>query len=377
MSAGIQSVKQLMTTLGLVALSTTAFAAPPAASTSFESDSGGWVVLNPATGQPDGADKIAVVHDAAQIKEGKGSLKYSYAIRKGSANILILPLASTASGPISSFHFWLKPDHSTSFLFAVGAKGGSRYQSVFSAKAGAWQEVSIGLSDLSPADGQKGGPKTPAADQIENVGIVDTNSYLIQMFGGQNAPIDFHEGDHSFLLSPFAAQGTELAPSPKPAVGTYPLITTFRPQLDWMVIGGPAVEKATGSPLMAPGIKATYKQEKAKIVALMKSISADSLTGAKSIRLSAASKNTASIVVQLEEADGGKYKATLDIEGGSKLKDYKIDIAEFTQADDSKDSNNKLDLDQVVRVILVDYTALAGGAEGENILWLADLHSVK
>ncbi len=373
----VSKIGSTMAALGLVALCASAHAAPPVVATSFEADAGGWVVLNPATGQPDGTDKIAVVHDAAQLKEGKGSLKYTYAIRKGSTNILILPIAQIASGPMSSFHFWIKPDHSTSFMFAVGAKGGGRYQSVFTAKAGAWQEVSISLSDLVPGDDQKGGPKTPAADQIENIGIVDTNSYLIQLFGGQNAPVDFSEGEHSLLLSPFMAQGTDLAPIPKPAAGTQHLISVFRPQVDWMVIGGPAVEKATGAPLTSAGIKATYKQEKARIIALMKGIPADSLTGTKSIKLSAASKNASSIIVQLEEAGGGKYKATLDIEGGSKLKDYKIDIAEFSQADDSKDSNNKLDLDQVVRVIIVDYTGLAGGAEAENTLWLGDLQTIK
>ena len=107
----------------------------------------------------------------------------------------------------------------------------------------------------------------------------------------------------------------------------------------------------------------------------MKTIAPDTLTGARSLTLSAASKNAASLIVQLEEAGGGKYKATLDVDAGSKLKQYKLDIAEFSPADDSKDNNNKLDLDQVTKIIIIDITALVGGAEGENALWLSDLRT--
>jgi hypothetical protein len=373
------TLKNALAALFLTASTTGAMAAPPSASTPFESDLGGWVVINPAAGGAPSTEKLALVHDAAQLKEGKGSLKYSYSIRKGEAGLLVLPLANAATGPISSFHFWIKPDHSASFMFAVGAKNGNRYQSVFSARGGTWQEVSIALSDLVPGD-DKGLPtpeqcKPPAPDQIDNVGIIDTNAYLIQMLGGSTVPIDFSEGDHTLLLSPFTANRTDLEPARAATTAGKPLLSLIRPQVDWMSVGSAAIEKSTAAPLTTPGIKASYKHDKTKLVALMKTIAPDTLTGAKSLVISAASSTASSLIVQLEEAGGGKYKATLDVDAGSKLKQYKLEMAEFSPADDSKDSNNKLDLDQVTKIIIVDITALAGGAEGETTLWVSDLHS--
>ncbi len=368
--------------LGLAALCSTAHAAPPAVSTTFELDPGGWQIVNPLTGIVPAANALMVVHEPALIKEGKGSLKYNYTVNKGTADLLILPITSSNTTPISNFHFWIHPDHSASFLFVAAIKGRNRYQTTFAAKGNSWQEVTIALTDLIPSDedvkaGGKQALKPIQADQIENIGLIDTDCYLIQIFGDTAAPITFNTGQHTVLLSPFSARTDQVAMPVKQAPGVQALTPMLRPQVDWMVIGNAGVEKSSDLPLAGAGVKVTYKQEMGKIVALMKGIPQDTLTIARYIKINVASRNATTVVVQLEEAGGGKYKATINLDAGSHVKEYTLNISEFTPTDDNKDANNKLDLDEVNKLMLIDLGGALGGATGENTLWFNGMRSVK
>ncbi len=60
----------LLISLGAVA----AHAGPPIVNTSFETDAGDWRTMSAANPPTDTA-KVSVTHDAANVKQGKGSLK--------------------------------------------------------------------------------------------------------------------------------------------------------------------------------------------------------------------------------------------------------------------------------------------------------------
>jgi len=49
---------------------------------------------------------------------------------------------------------------------------------------------------------------------------------------------------------------------------------------------------------------------------------------------------------------------------------------DFKAADDSHDNNDKLDLDQVNQVLILDVNGLLGMTEGDNTLWIGNLKAV-
>ncbi len=354
-------------------------AAPPIVATSFESDPGDWHVMNVTGGVAESA-KLSVVHDTARVKEGKGSLLLDYSIKKGDTNLLFLPCAPPSLTRMKSVHFWIKPDHSTSMLFIASQKGGSRYQTSFTCIANKWQEVSIALSDLTMSqdeDNPKDASGTIDPNKIEGIGLIDSDCYLAQVFGDNPPPITLPLGSHELLINSFTIDETLMPPIQPPTETNKVFASTLRPQVDWMVLGDIAVQKVTEKPLIGSGIKATYLQQKNKVAALIKPLGPGVLAGATGLHLSIGSKLPTTIIVEVEETDGGKYNTTISLNGNSEMKDFNLKFADFVVSQDSKDKNDKLDLPLVKQIMLIDMTGLGEIQDMENNLWLANVHSIK
>src|SRR5262249_32770382 len=114
-----------------------------------------------------------------------------------------------------------------------------------------------------------------------------------------------------------------------------------------------------------------------KIVGLVRSIKRGSLDGMKTISVSVVSANACKLMIQVEEAGGGKYNTLVDVPGGSQLKVISIPFAELGAAEDSKDTNGKLDLDQVNQLVIADIYGIAGMGEGDNTLWIGAVKASK
>ena len=279
------------------------FARPPIVATTFESDAGDWRVVN-ATNQPTDSAKLGVTHDAANVKEGKGSLKFDYTVKKGETNFLLLPLQPPSLVKMQSMHFWVKPDHSTSFLVYVAEKDGGRYKTTFTCAANTWQEVSIALSDLVLSE-DDGDPKDPDGkldpDQIEGIGVVDADSFLAQILGDMPNLVNLATGTHTFYINSFTIDDTSLPAAPLAVPGETQLSSLIRPQTEWMVIGDVSVQKTTEKPLTGPSMKIPYTQAKGRFFALLKPVKIGSFAGVTHIDFAAASKIPVSLMVQVED----------------------------------------------------------------------------
>src|SRR5437868_4767653 len=73
----------------------------------FEDDAGGGQAMGPTA-------KVAVTHEAANVKEGKGALQFDYAVEKGGMNVLLLPTPNGALAKMKSLRFWIKSGQATS-----------------------------------------------------------------------------------------------------------------------------------------------------------------------------------------------------------------------------------------------------------------------
>jgi hypothetical protein len=65
----------------------------------------------------------------------------------------------------------------------------------------------------------------------------------------------------------------------------------------------------------------------------------------------------------------------VDVPGGKERKTISVPFAEFRAADDSKDNNDHLDLDQVTQIVLMDVNALLGMTDGDNTLWIGNIRA--
>lgn len=375
---------RLLTSVGAMALFCTGSAAnvwaepPPIVATTFEKDAGDWRIMN-VTGGSTEAAKLTVSHEAADIKEGVGSLKFDYTVKKGDTNLLMLPLQAPSLVKMKSLHFWVKSDHATSMMLVLSEKDGGRYQSTFTCGAKVWQEVSIALSDLTLNE-DEGSPKDPDGkldpDQIEGVGLIDADCYLAQFLGDMPQIINIGTGAHTLLLNSFTIGETALPAVPATA-GEQLLLPLVRPQVGLLVLGDISVEKVTEKPLSGASIKASYTQSKMKVFGLLKSVKVGSFAGVTQLKYSAASKNPVTLMVQLEDTNGNKFNSNNMIPGGSESKEYAALVADFNVAPDSKDPAAKLDLALVKQILFIDVSGFGDIPDAANSLWINNLRTVQ
>ncbi len=78
-------------------------------------------------------------------------------------------------------------------------------------------------------------------------------------------------------------------------------------------------------------------------------------------------------VAQFFASAEGDFAKLLNVSEGAR----NLFLAEFTAAQDSKDDNDKLDLDQVKQLVILDVTGWFGGADADNTLWLNNFRALK
>lgn len=339
----------------------------------FEESTGTWTTLgNDAS--------LGHTKDAANVKEGKGALEFKYEVKQGGINFLMLPVHAGQIAKAKAFRFWIKTSAAAPMVFTIAEAEGGRWNAIFSCHADKWQKVELGIEDFELGVGQDQ-PKDANGkldlDKVESASLVDIAQLLMQ--GGEQL-LDFlglKSGAKKMYLDGFQVSEDALAKSTTLKAGEGSFDTYTRPQLAWLLLGNVEVSKVTGEPLTGAGIKFVYKQEQNRVVGMSKFISPGTLTGGKSLHIVAAAKKPTKLVAQLEEGSGGKYNVFFDIPAGGKKTDLEAAYADFVPAEDSKDDNAKLDLDQVKQFTLIDMTGILDQATEENTLWLGIIKSSK
>jgi len=323
--------------------------------------------------------KVSVTHDAADVKNGKAALKLEYSIQKGSMSALLYPTPDGMLAKAKSLRFWVKSDTGGTLAAALQEQGGGRYISLFTAPAGKWQQVELAMSDFVLSEDANDPPDPNGKldlDKVDGIAITDIGQLLGQ---ADNPDIEklfsLKRGAHSLFVDDFVVTEDALA-SPAADTGT-PFDTFSRPQIGWLLIGGTKAVAASGAPLNGKGLQLDYHQSFGKPTGIIRKVTRGSLVGKNIFSIDIASARPAKLIFQVEEKGGGKYNVLMDVAGGKTLKTVTIPFIDFKAADDSKDTNDKLDLDQVNQVLILDVNALLNMTEGENTLWVGNVKAIQ
>lgn len=342
-------------------------AAPPVLSNAFEEDAGAWVALG-ATG------KVIVTHEADSVKGGKGALKFNYSVTKGDLNALVLPTPDGALAKAKSLTFSMKAFVAMPVVVVLSEKGGGRYVAAFTLPAGQWQAVALSPADFALGTG-KDDPKDPDGkldmDAVETIAVADLSQLFVGAEGEAAALLSVKPGPRAFLLDDFAARAEPLPAPPASPSGALPLDPISRPQLPWIAVGDTALSRA----VKGGGLQIAYHQAQGKLAGVFKGVGQGGLTGKTQIAFTLASAKPTTLLVHLEEAGGGKYNASVKTDGTASQK-VTLNMSDFTAGDDSRDTNGKLNMEQVTQIGFLDISSLLDDAASNNTLTVSDLRAL-
>jgi hypothetical protein len=372
---------------GLMWTGSVAFAQPPQTPEpilfqGFENGAEQWAVIG-------GAAKVGVTHDAENIRTGQGALQFDYTVQAGQFEALASPLATATFASLKSIKFWIKSSHNTTILLALQEQGGGRFATMFSVARDKWQNVEVDPADLilqTDADDPKDANGKLDLEKIEYIGLIDFDQVVLQMISG--APpqvaqmIQIPGGPRTLYLD-----DVTLSSQPLPKIETAPGVANIdlfqRPQAEWAAVGGAVLERLQAKDPKDNALKVTYHQAPGRIMAVLKPIQRGALTGKKQLMFQAASMKPTTFLVQLEETSGGKYNTSITVPGNATPTPMTLKFADFKVSQDSNDTNDRLDLDQVKQLFIADISGLMGGAPmdlppeipgeeaaNENTLWL-------
>lgn len=342
----------------------------------FADSIAGWSVF----GLPNATAKIALTHESANLKIGPGSLQFDYGVAKGESNALLLPTPDGALAKMKSLKFWLRCDYATSVAVILQEKDGGRYMSSFSAPKGKWQRAEIGLTDFSLSTSPND-PKDPNGrldpDQIEAIAIFDLGQMFVQGEPAMASLFGVVSGPHSLYLSDFAAAPDALSTVSPSSAGETQIDTLSRPQVQWTGIGISALGIGSSSAMEGNALHATYHLGPGQMAGLIRRVAPGSLAGAAQLSFKAISEKPIKLLVQCEETDGGKYNAVIEIPAGSAAGSFTVALSDLKVANDSKDSNDKLDTELISQILFVDLSGMADQVSQDNVLQIGKVTAKK
>ncbi len=318
--------------------------------------------------------KVSTEQAPENVKEGTGSLRFDYQVAPGQNNVLLSALAPRSLATLESISFWIKANHNASFIFALQEQGGGRFGTTFSVVKDQWQRVEIAPEELVlqvDKDTPKDADGKLDVEKIEGVALLDFGQFLAQLAADPQNPIarilgietgarTVYLDDVSFSSKPLPLEAPDKS-----------LLDDFKhPQVGWMGIGGVTLKVAKDDAGKNPALQADYTQTANRVVAFAKLLPPGVLANKDSLAFDIATKRHATLIVQLEETSGGKYNTICDVAANETFTPRRLAFAAFTPADDSKDNNNRLDLDQVKQILIIDASGMMGLDGGDNTLWI-------
>ena len=345
----------------------------PLLQTTFAGSDDGWTTL--------GAKARARVAADADRK----ALRFEYAVEKGDVSLLLLPVGPTEIAGAKSFRFSVRADQSTTLALVLQEQGGGRWLAAFHAPGGKWQEVALADADFTLSEGKNDPNDDNRAldmEKVEAIGLADLTQLFVQSGDAALATLfGAKSGERSLLLGTFTVEAVAPAHAGTRAATSY-LDAFAAPQLGWMGIGGGAAlaRAPAGKPLTEPGLQVGYRREAGKLAGALRPVSLPQrarLARSGGITVTLASERPAQVLVQLEEKGGGKYNTLVAVPGGKEANMVKLLFTDFKPAQDSKDTNGRLDPEDVNNLFFLDVSALldAGAGGVENTLWIGGLRA--
>jgi hypothetical protein len=331
----------------------------------FDEDSAGWI----AGGK---GGTLRITHDAADVKSGSGALAFDYNIGAGVA-IAARPLRGVDMAHVDAIRFWMKTDVPTPLAVTMGEKSpGGRYAAVCWSTGNTWQRVELTPSDFHLSDGPNDPPDPDGKldmDAIENIGIVDLNS-MIGVRVEPNAPYaaESHAGPHTFFLDDFELWTGTASGQKAPSI----LDDFSTPQLQWFTRGGAELVPEHH------GMRVNYEQKAEQGILLNRLLGKSDLRGKEWLAFDISSDKPADLAMSFEvhapgKAQGPRYNANVEVEGGGKVNHREVLLSVFGE---NQPDLPPIKLDDLKSLTIVDITGQTLGQTGKNSLWIGNIRAV-
>ena len=353
----------------------------------FEAEPAGWSLLRleGASVEADTDSKIKVVHEAAQVKAGKGALAFTYEVRPGVIHILALQRELGLKG-MKAVRFWARSSAATALVLSLTEQNGASYQCAFSVAAGAWQEVAVNLDEFTIDDPSKDDNGRLDAEQIVSLHLFDFAGFLATLVPDIKGPRTVGLDDLSFSAKAVAVTTGTVAVTKvvpvhlldsfeSPLIRWSPLSVEFGDALKINLYDAPlAVDATAPAGGGKQSLKFTYPRRPAKVHGIMRNTEKLDLGKATALELWLKASVDGTYIVNLEEKDGSRYDKTLELKAADGWVSISLALTDFTLANDSPDENGKLDASQIKQVLVADATSLLGGAEAPSVsLWIDEV----
>lgn len=306
---------------------------------------------------------LSITNEPANVHGGTGALDLAFT---AAGNVGLGFQNLTAPGA-KSLSVWLKATAPTPLFYTVSETDGSAYEGFFHLPANQWTNLRVSLADLQlgPQNQDENGQLDP--DQINVIYFTD----LSNLGGEVGRALGKKEGPQHIWADDLALDTADVATKfpETDADGTRTTaIADFRDRvLHGLVVGDTTLT-------FVPGVRQTGDEVAAQLgftiggwqwSGMVLPVKRAAMTGLREVRLFLNTEADARLVLVLEEHDGSRYHAVLNLRGGGGWKQQVARIEDFMRDPASADENGALDLDQV-RMLLVLVDAFNSVPDGEG-----------
>ena len=332
--------------------------------------------------------KLSLDTNPINVKSGRAALRFDYSVEPNKMHALIKTGQPGEAMKIKSFRFWVKCDYATTLVMLLQEQDSGRWVSSFHVPKNLWQRVELSLDDFqlsSEPDDPKDNNGKLDMDLVTAAALADYKQIFAAVPDeALKKLIGIQAGPHTFWMDDFEATKELLPQVPEQPFGAILIDDFARPQLNWTMLGDALIKRVTqeqmkqvGRPVsvVRQGLQAEYRQQAGGLIGLMKMVKPGLLKDMVALRFAVATEQPMTLMVQLEEVGGGKYFTTVELPADTKPGEVRLVPMLFEVAQDSKDNNKTLDLEQVKQILFIDATGLFGGPVADNALWISNLRA--
>lgn len=309
---------------------------------------------------------IAITHEAANVRSGRGALELSWTPVPGRLVFLTAEPVCIQSRA-RSLTLSIKVAGPTPVNYGVREADGTTYQGYLYSPGGVWHDLAVDLDELMLSEGTPDENGRLDVGQITGIFVGD----LSNLPGEAGRSLGIKEGEQRLWLDNFALSD-RLAPhrSHRGEDGTLIIDDFEREPILALPIGGPELTLVAG-----PGnddtsaLRVGYDRKGYRWVGFVAALGYLDLTKYTGINLRVRAECPAPLTVVLEEWDGTKYSVRRNLDPAQGWHDLRLAFEQFKLDRSTTDENDRLDLNQLRVLIPVLDTARAQIGEDEQGAW--------
>jgi hypothetical protein len=314
--------------------------------------------------------------------EGKGALELSCpppgeARKEGVPGSVLFSFVPSKDLRGVSVAVWAA--HATPLQFQLMERmDGPRYGCLVYCPAQEWQDIRLSLFDFSlDPEGPPSDRITPDPAHVCLLSVVDLSGFLETM--AQGNPMLYYEPGAEQTLRLDSVKLLSEAPPGRTGPN---LVSYSLPLQNVLFIGGTglAVLESTDDE-GKPALQLSYTVPARTVFGVVHRVRKGDLAGCNALRLRLRSSGQATFGVILEEERGpnqkSNYTTSLVLSGLDGWKTVQIPLSDFKLDEDTTDPDGRLNPECVGTILLIDLSAVGGGNDLRNVLWLQTLEAVQ